>query len=170
MNVALLRQTTENEPKPGLMLDDDQRQDLAGMTLRALAGSYTLMVKTQAAHWNVSGPLFKSIHDVTENQYKDLFEAIDDLAERIRALGVKAPMNFVTLADATNIQPFDDNPVSTECMIETLAGDHETLADQLAAGAKAASEIGDPATEDIFVERLRIHQKQAWMLRAMLAD
>lgn len=142
---------------------------LSQLTLRALAGTYMLMMKTQAVHWNVSGPLFKSVHDLTETQYEDLFSAVDDLAERIRALGIAAPMNFSMMKEQTDINPFEANPLPPEDMIGALVLDNETLAAELTAGAKAAGEFGDPATEDLFVERLRVQQKNAWMLRALLA-
>lgn len=169
MTIDVLKTKTENERRADLAINESARTDLAKLTQKALAGSYVLMVKTQAVHWNVAGPLFKSVHDLTEDQYNDLFVAIDDLAERIRALGLKAPMSFNTMAAETEVQAFDEKPLIAEKMISALAADHELLSKELAAGAKAAAEIGDPATEDMFVERLRVHQKHAWMLRALIA-
>ncbi|MEM1087873.1 MAG: DNA starvation/stationary phase protection protein [Pseudomonadota bacterium] len=169
MTLSVLKATTTNEPKPQSGLSDEARGKLAKAVLEGLSSSYVLMVKTQGVHWNVSGPLFKSVHDLTEDQYDDLFEAIDDIAERIRALGLRAPMTYEEMAEMTDIEPFTTAPLETGQMIEALATDHQALATHLARGAKLAAEIGDPASEDLFVERLRIHEKHAWMLRALLA-
>lgn len=155
---------TETNP----MMAPELKDDLGQIVLRILSGSYVLMIKTQAVHWNITGPLFKSVHDMTEDQYKDLFAAVDDLAERIRALGLKAPMNYEALQDRTRISSFDHNTLKANEMIAALATGHDTLASELAVGAQIAADKGDPATEDILVERLGIHQKQAWMLRALL--
>lgn len=158
------QQTTKTNP----MMQEHLKEDLGQIVLRILSGSYVLMIKTQAVHWNVTGPMFKSVHDMTETQYKDLFLAVDDLAERIRALGLKAPMNYEALQDRTRISSFDHEILDATAMIDALATGHDTLASELAVGAQIASDKGDPATEDILVERLRVHQKQAWMLRALI--
>jgi starvation-inducible DNA-binding protein len=170
MTLSILKTKPKTDAAPNMVMGKDKRTDLSEMVLRILSGSYVLMIKSQAVHWNVSGPLFKSVHDLTEDQYNDLFAAIDDLAERIRALGLKAPMNFEAMQNGTDIRSFDDHSLTTGEMIKALAADHELMASELVAGVKAAGEIGDPATEDIFTERLRIHQKYAWMLRAMVDE
>lgn len=168
MTVSVLKTQVETQTGPNAMLAKDVRDELSQAVLRILSGSYVLMIKTQAVHWNITGPLFKSVHDLTEDQYTDLFEAIDVLAERIRALGIKAPMGYDQMQDGTDLKPFDADNLAADQMIAALAADHELLATEMAAGVKIASEFGDPATEDLFTERLRIHQKHAWMLRAML--
>lgn len=168
MTVAILNKEPKTEINP--MMQEDLKNDLGQVVLRILSGSYVLMMKTQAVHWNVTGPMFKSIHDMTEEQYNELFVAIDDLAERIRALGLKAPMNYNSLQDRTQISSFENEVMEADQMIAALASDHELLATELTAGAQVASEKGDPATEDMMVERLRAHQKMAWMLRALSAS
>ena len=160
--------TTKTSPNP--LMSTDTKNALGELVLRVLSGSYVLLIKTQAVHWNVRGPLFKPVHDLTEDQYGNLFAAIDDLAERLRALGLKAPMNYAAMKASTDIEAFSDDMLDAEQMIVALAADHELLASKLAAGVRAAGDIGDPATEDLFTERLRYHQKQAWMLRAMLTS
>ena len=159
MTVAILNKEPKTEINP--MMQEDLKNDL---------GSYVLMIKTQAVHWNVTGPMFKSIHDMTEEHYNDLFVAVDDLAERIRALGLKAPMNYDALQDRTQISSFENDAMDANQMIAALASDHELLATELIAGAQVAADKGDPATEDMMVERLRAHQKMAWMLRALSAS
>ncbi|MEL6662950.1 MAG: ferritin-like domain-containing protein, partial [Pseudomonadota bacterium] len=89
-------------------------------------------------------------------------------AERIRALGLKAPMNYISMQDISVLEPFTGETPSASELVETLARDNDTISRRLMAGIKAASEEGDPATEDMFTERLRAHQKAAWMLRAMV--
>jgi len=170
MTLSVLKTDPEIKPQTNPMMQADLKDELGQMVLRILSGSYVLMLKTQAVHWNISGPLFKSVHDLTEDQYQDLFVAIDDLAERIRALGLKAPMNYEAMKDRTDLEAFDHQTLSSGQMIAALAAGHELLATELTAGVKAAGEKGDPATEDLFTERLRIHQKQALMLRAMIAN
>lgn len=168
MTLSVLQTQPKTDSAPNSMMAKETRQDLSQMILRVLSGTYVLMIKTQAVHWNVSGPLFKPVHDLMEEHYNDLFAAIDDLAERIRALGLKAPMNYQTMQEGTDIKAFSDDTLNTGQMITALAADHELIASELAAGIEAAGEIGDPATEDLFTERLRVHQKNAWMLRAMV--
>ena len=168
MNTQTAHETKDVKTETNPMMQEHLKEDLGQIVLRILSGSYVLMIKTQAVYWNVTGPLFKSVHDMTEDQYKDLFLAVDDLAERIRALGLKAPMNYEALQDRTRISSFDHEILSANQMIDALADGHDTLASELAVGAQIASDKGDPATEDILVERLRIHQKQAWMLRALI--
>lgn len=168
MTVAILNKEPKTEINP--MMQEDLKNDLGQVVLRILSGSYVLMIKTQAVHWNVTGPMFKSIHDMTEEHYNDLFVAVDDLAERIRALGLKAPMNYDALQDRTQISSFENDAMDANQMIAALASDHELLATELTAGAQVAADKGDPATEDMMVERLRAHQKMAWMLRALSAS
>lgn len=158
----------EAKPAGDIMTTTDQNADLGNLVVNILSGTYVLMVKTQAVHWNVSGPLFKSVHDLTEDQYNDMFAAIDVLAERIRALGLKAPMNYGDLEGRTELTSFEPGVPGADMLVATLARDHDTLARELAAGAKVSGQLGDPATEDLMIERLRVHQKHAWMLRAMI--
>lgn len=168
MTLSILETRPKTDTKPDSPLGTEARQDLRELVLSALSDSYVLLIKTQAVHWNITGPMFKSVHDLTEDQYDDLFQAIDDLAERIRALGLKAPMNYTSMQDVSVLEPFGGETPTAGEMIETLAKDNDLLAKRLMAGIEAAAQEGDPATEDIFTERLRAHQKAAWMLRAMV--
>lgn len=134
---------------------------------RLLASSYVLFVKTQNYHWNVTGPHFGALHTMFEEQYNELFAANDEIAERIRALGEKAPGSFAAFAALSAVKEETGNPSATE-MLKTLAQDHETLASAADAVVKAAMEIGDDATADLAIGRIEAHQKAHWMLDAHL--
>ena len=131
-----------------------------------LADTYRLVFKSHAYHWNVEGPLFYSVHNLTEEHYENMFQAADDLAERIRALGHLAP---VSMMDITARSAIEDRTgaLSTADMIQDLADDHERLAHRLHALIKVVDGRSDPVTEDLATERSAFHEKAAWMLRAM---
>lgn len=134
-----------------------------------LADTYRLTFKTHAYHWNVEGPLFYSVHNLTEGQYEDMFAAADELAERIRALGKLAPMTLSALTDQSAVR--DQNEVlSAGDMCADLAKDHERVAHRLHALIKIAGDSNDPVTEDLATERSAFHEKAAWMLKALIAD
>ncbi|GFE49490.1 DNA starvation/stationary phase protection protein [Roseobacter cerasinus] len=132
----------------------------------ALADTYRLLFKTHATHWNVEGPLFFSVHNLTEEQYENLFEAADVLAERIRALGQLAPATLSSIV-ANSVVQDEETPASAGEMCEDLAADHERVAHRLHALIKIAGEHGDPVTEDLATERAAFHEKAAWMLRSI---
>lgn len=133
-----------------------------------LADSYILMLKTQNYHWNVTGPHFVGLHTMFQGQYEELFASVDELAERLRALGEKAPGSFADFAKLAKVKEETGHPAAND-MIQNLADDHETLAADADALLKAATEIGDDATGDMAIERMQAHQKTAWMLKAHLA-
>ncbi|MBW4708343.1 DNA starvation/stationary phase protection protein [Roseobacter sp. YSTF-M11] len=132
----------------------------------ALADTYRLIFKTHAAHWNVEGPLFFSVHNLTEEQYENLFEAADEIAERIRALGQLAPSTLSSIV-ANSVVQDEEAPASTGEMCEDLAADHERVAHRLHALIKLSGEHGDPVTEDLATGRAAFHEKAAWMLRSI---
>lgn len=131
----------------------------------ALADTYRLLFKSHAYHWNVEGPLFYSLHTLTEAQYQDLFAAADELAERIRALGQLAPATFDELTKMSTIKDLKSMPSAQE-MIEDLASDHEMLAKKMHAVAELAEKHKDIVTADMVTARSGTHEKAAWMLRA----
>lgn len=135
----------------------------------ALADTYLLIVKTHACHWNVVGPLFYSVHNLTEEHYEDMFEAADVLAERMRALGALAPMSIAAMLSQTEIAEASGTPSARE-MIADLAASHEALARRMNRVIAVAAEAGDAATEDLATARTAFHQKAAWMLRALIAE
>ena len=131
----------------------------------ALADSYRLLFKTHAVHWNVEGPMFHTIHVLTEAQYNDLFKAADDLAERIRALGQIAPFQ---LSEITSMSCVADPAKlgSAQEMVENLATDHEAVARRMRDAVGRADKGEDVATADLLTARVACHEKSAWMLRA----
>jgi len=134
-----------------------------------LADTYRLIFETHAYHWNVTGPAFYSIHKLTEEQYEDMFEAADELAERIRALGQLAPMKMDDILKRSKIEDLDKTPTAQE-MIEDLAKDHESIAHRLHALVDLVEGRKDPVTEDLATERSAFHEQAAWMLRALAAS
>lgn len=135
-----------------------------GLT-EALSDTYRLLFKSHALHWNVEGPMFHSIHVLTEAQYTDLFAAADELAERIRALGRIAPFQLSEIIKASCVQ----DPAklgSAQTMVEDLAADHEAVSRRLRQVIGQAEKGDDVATADLLTGRCAFHEKAAWMLRA----
>ncbi len=132
---------------------------------RLLADSYTLMLKTQNYHWNVTGPGFKGLHELFELQYNDLFAANDVIAERIRALGEKAPGSYKEFASLAAIKEATGAEKAAE-MVANLAADHAKLATSITQLIEAAGSAGDEGTADILSPRISAHQKHAWMLKS----
>lgn len=133
----------------------------------ALADSYVLYLKTQNYHWNVTGPNFKAFHLMFEEQYNDLFAAVDLIAERIRALGEKAPGTFAKYSQITRIKEGDES-LDAVTMLKDLAADQEVIVKTLNEVLKVAGESGDEVTIGIVVNRIEVHQKNAWMLRSSI--
>ena len=134
-----------------------------------LADTYRLIFKTHAYHWNVTGPLFYSIHKLTDDQYENMFAAADELAERIRALGQLAPRKMSEIIDRSRIQDLDEMPDARK-MVGDLARDHESLAHRLHALVELSGKRKDPVTEDLATERSAFQEEAAWMLRAIAAE
>lgn len=150
-------------------LEEKYRKDLAGHLRLVLADTVLLMIKSQVVHWNVVGPLFVPLHELTEEHYKDLFKAADEIAERIRALGFPAPVNFEKLSDKSSL--YEEESLKTaQVMIEQLTNDHERVTRAIRDSAKFAEEQNDFVTHDLLTERLAFHEKAVWMLRAIVAN
>ena len=145
------------------------RDTLVDAIADVLADTYRLTFKTHAYHWNVEGPLFYSVHNLTEGQYENMFAAADDLAERIRALGKMAPTTLAALTDQSAVTD-RDGKLSAGEMCADLARDHERVAHRLHALIKIAGDNNDPVTEDLATARSAFHEKAAWMLKALCAD
>jgi starvation-inducible DNA-binding protein len=132
-----------------------------------LASSYILYLKTQNFHWNVQGPFFTQLHTLFEVHYTELIPAIDEIAERIRALQVAAPGTFKAFSKLSSVKEVDGVPDAME-MVQLLADDQEKLVKDSEALFKAAESAGDQGTCDLAVRRMQAHQKNAWMLRSQL--
>lgn len=142
--------------------------EVASVLSRFLANSYVLYVKTHGYHWNVRGPQFGSLHTLFEQHYTDLALAIDELAERIRALGENAPGSMAMFQELSELKEAEGVPIADE-MIRDLAADHVTLSRIAAEVVDAAEEVEDVVTADMATSRKLFHDKAAWMLRAYLA-
>ncbi|MTI42182.1 starvation-inducible DNA-binding protein [Roseibium hamelinense] len=169
MSNVLKVETPKSEPiKTGVSAD--VRAQLAKHLSVMLAESYMLTVKSHLYHWNVVGPLFKSIHDLTEEHYEDMFAATDELAERIRALGHRAPVNVQDGKLNLTIQLPSGGMPDAHDMIADLVESHETISAEMRDMATYAGDNGDVVTEDLLTERITFHEKAAWMLRALITE
>lgn len=166
-NAALKTQAAQLTVHTGISGDD--RLEIAKRLGVVLADSYQLFIKTQGVHWNVAGPLFYSIHNLTEEHYNNLFKAVDELAERIRALGSKAPASYTKYGELSGIEDHDE-PASAAEMVEMLAKDHETVCRSLRVAIEFCEGKDDFVTADMMTERLAWHEEAIWMLRASLAE
>ena len=145
----------------------EQREKLAKELSRLLADSYTLYLKTHNFHWNVTGPMFQTLHLMFEQQYTELSMAVDLVAERIRALGVPAPGSYAAFGRLSSVADTDAVPKAME-MVKLLVEANETVIRTAREVVTAAEEAGDQATADLGTQRLQIHEKTAWMLRSLL--
>ena len=135
------------------------------LLIQTLADTYVLYLKTQNFHWNVIDPRFSDLHKFLEEQYTSLAEAIDEIAERIRMLRFRAPGSMQEFLEITNLEE-STGDLSADEMIQQLTNDHDYLANQLRNKIQEAQKMGDEGTADLFIQRLRAHEKAAWMLRS----
>ena len=130
-----------------------------------LGDTFTLYFKTHSYHWNVEGPHFDALHKLFGDQYTEMWAAMDDIAERIRALGDYAPSTVVEMMKPSDLK-LSSKKMKAMDMVKDLASDHETLSKHLAAAIEKASEVGDEVTADLLIGRQTVHDKAAWMLNA----
>jgi starvation-inducible DNA-binding protein len=153
--------------KPDIGVHERDRKRIAEGLSMLLAGTYTLYLKTQNFHWNVVGENFVALHSLFEKQYEHLADATDDIAERIRALGYFAP---ATYGEFSRISPIDEtagHPEATE-MIRVLHENHQALTRFAHGLCEVVENAGDQATLDLLADRVRQHEKYAWMLRSLV--
>lgn len=136
----------------------------------ALADAYALMAQTHLAHWNVEGPNFFQLHTAFQTQYEELFTAIDELAERLRALDVLAPGGLKTLAKLSKIDELGVEAMPAKDFVAHLVDAHELTVTHLRALREAAEEAKDLETQDIAIARIQTHQKTLWMLKSFLKN
>lgn len=148
-------------------ISETERDRVVELLKHIMADTYLLYLKTQNFHWNVTGPLFPQLHGMFESQYVALSEAVDTLAERIRALGAYAPGSFSSFLAYTTLEESTETP-SAEGMIAQLLDDHESMIRAMRTGFDILDEAGDEVTLDLFIQRMGFHEKTAWMLRASL--
>lgn len=154
--------------KPNLGLNDNARKTSVDALAGVLADTYTLYLKTQNFHWNVTGSDFGQLHELFGTQYQELAGAIDEIAERIRALGHFAPGGYAAFGKLTGIKDAPVNPPTAKEMIRLLAADHEAIARRAREAEGITDEVGDKESADLLIGRLQVHGKTAWMLRAHL--
>ena len=152
----------ETDPDTGI----EHKEAIARALAEVLGDTYVLILKTHIAHWNVEGPLFYSVHNLTEDQYKNMFSAADVLAERIRALGKLAPTTAAALLKKADVDDAKADP-SAKDMIDELVASHEKISRRLRRLVEVAEGGGDMVTEDLATERAAFHEKAAWMLKSL---
>jgi len=159
----------EMKTTPLPMVEDKDGQRVADALSNVLADTFTLYLKTHNFHWNVTGPMFGALHQMFEEQYNELWLAVDAIAERIRSLGFIAPGSYAEFTRLTYLR--EASPASNAGeMIAELLRDHETAARTARSTLAVARTAVDAPTEDLLTQRLAAHQKTAWMLRSMLAE
>jgi len=132
-----------------------------------VADTYALIGQTHLCHWNVRGPSFFSLHQAFEEQYTELFQAVDEIAERIRAIGALAPGGLAKLAKMAGIKEINED-VSAKDMVESLIHANEKLLGDLKAARNCAVKENDSETEDLMIARIQVHEKTVWMLKSYL--
>lgn len=154
-------------PDIDIGIDEADRIAITDGLARVLADTYTLYLKTHNYHWNVTGPMFQTLHLMFETEYTELALAVDLIAERIRALGAPAPASYREFATLTSIEE-DDEPPSATQMIERLVAAHEQVARTARSIFPIVEDAHDEPTNDLLTQRLLVHEKTAWMLRSLL--
>ncbi|MFN8847873.1 MAG: Dps family protein [Bdellovibrionales bacterium] len=144
-----------------------ERKEISEGLSKLLADSYTLYLKTHNFHWNVEGPMFNTLHQMFMDQYTELWNALDLIAERIRALGHYAPGTYKQFVKLSSIEESDKVPKAQE-MIKQLLQGHEVVARTARNVIEAAEAGNDEATLDLLTQRIQLHEKTAWMLRSLL--
>ena len=148
-------------------LSDTDRETMATAVTTVLADTYALYFKTHAYHWNVTGPMFNTLHLMFEQQYNELALAVDAVAERIRALGLPAPGSYRQFAELSSVREETDVPKAEE-MIRQLVADQETVVRTARSIFPVVDEAHDEPTADLLTQRMQVHEKTAWMLRSLL--
>lgn len=148
-------------------INEKDRKEIADGLSRLLSDTYTVYLKTHNFHWNVTGPMFNTLHLMFETQYNELALAVDAIAERIRALGIHAPGSYAQFAALTSIREETGVPEAKE-MIRQLVDDQETVVRTAREVFPLADRVSDQPTMDLLTERMQVHEKTAWMLRSLL--
>ena len=148
-------------------IDEKSREEIAKGLSHLLADTYTLYLKTHNYHWNVTGPMFQTLHLMFEGQYNELALAVDSIAERIRTLGVKAPGTYAEFAKLSSIKETTGD-LSAQQMIAELVAGQESVVRTARSIFPIVDESHDEPTADLLTQRMQQHEKTAWMLRSML--
>jgi starvation-inducible DNA-binding protein len=151
-------------------IDEADRSAIAQGLSRLLADTYTLYLTTHNFHWNVTGPMFNTLHEMFMQQYTDLWNAVDPIAERIRALGHYAPGSYADFGKLASVPDVPSPPPKALEMVRVLVKGHEAVARTARELVPTAEQAGDEPTLDLLTQRLDFHEKTAWMLRSLLEE
>jgi starvation-inducible DNA-binding protein len=150
-------------------LTDEAKRECAAALSKVLSDTFVLYLKTHNFHWNVEGPQFRGLHEMFEEQYRNLWDSIDDIAERIRALGQLAPGTTRKFRELAEIKENDQIPAPIE-MLRELVNDNETTTRTIRAALSTTQAAGDEATAGLLADRLIYHEKQLWMMKSMMVS
>jgi starvation-inducible DNA-binding protein len=151
-------------------ISEDDRSAIAQGLSKLLADTYTLYLTTHNFHWNVTGPMFNTLHAMFMTQYTELWNAVDPIAERIRSLGHAAPGSYQQFAQLSSIKDVPVTPPKALEMVRILVEGHEAVARTARSVFPAADKADDQPTADLLTQRLDVHEKTAWMLRSLLEE
>jgi starvation-inducible DNA-binding protein len=157
-------------PRISIGISDKDRAAIAGGLSRLLADTYTLYLTTHNFHWNVTGPMFNTLHTMFMEQYTELWNAVDPIAERIRAVGHPAPGSYAQFGKLSSLKDAPADPPQALEMVRILVQGHEAVARTARSVFALAEKADDQPTADLLTQRLDIHEKAAWMLRSLLED
>lgn len=160
---------TPSQMDVNIGIESQARKEDATQLSHVLADTYTLYLQTHNFHWNVTGKRFVGLHNLLREQYTEMIEAIDDIAERIRALGFYTPATYTKLSQLTLIAETEEVPKSEE-MVRILVENTEKLIRTAREALERAETAKDAVTADLLTERMEVHEKNAWMLRSILED
>jgi len=155
--------------KINIGIEEKDRKEIANGLSHLLADTYTLYLKTHNFHWNVTGPMFQTLHLMFEGQYMELALAVDLIAERIRALGMPAPATYAQFAELSSIKETSGVPTAHQ-MIQLLIEGQEAVVRTARSVFPASEKVGDEPTKDLLTQRMQTHEKTAWMLRSLLEN
>jgi starvation-inducible DNA-binding protein len=162
--------TTKPAPAVDIGIGEKDRAAIAGGLSRLLADTYTLYLTTHNFHWNVTGPMFNTLHLMFMQQYTELWNAVDPVAERIRALGFPAPGSYAQFGKLSSIKDVPTTPPKALEMVAILVEGHEAVARTARGIFPLAEKAADEPTADLLTQRLAVHEQTAWMLRSLLED
>jgi starvation-inducible DNA-binding protein len=157
-------------PSIHIGIGEKDRAAIAGGLSKLLADTYTLYLTTHNFHWNVTGPMFNTLHAMFMTQYTELWNAVDPIAERIRSLGHPAPGSYAQFGKLSSLADAPATPPKALAMVRVLVEGHEAVARTARAIFPLADSAGDEPTADLLTQRLTVHEQTAWMLRSLLEE
>jgi starvation-inducible DNA-binding protein len=160
--------TKSSAPSINIGISDKDRAAIAGGLSKLLADTYTLYLTTHNFHWNVTGPMFNTLHAMFMTQYTELWTAVDPIAERIRSLGSPAPGSYAQFGKLSSLPDAPGTPPKALAMVRILVEGHEAVARTARGVFPLADKAGDEPTADLLTQRLTVHEQAAWMLRSLL--